>query len=209
VIVPVDQAQILVDLPDGATEVLVYTHDAEMAEELALDLSRSVGPLVPGGAEVLAWSEQGQFMRMILMAKPIFGIVLLLLMLMAGLIIVNTMLMTVMERTAEFGMEAALGMRKGDIVKMIVWEGLAIGLVGAILGGLLGSGVGLILESTGIDVSSAMGDIEIPFQGVIYPDWKLHYVLLSGMLGLMTSGLAALYPAWRAVRLAPAEALRE
>jgi len=198
VIVPVDQAQVLADLPDGATEVLVYTHDAELAEELARELSVSVGPLVPGGAEVLAWIDQGQFMRMIHMVKPVFGVLLLLL-----------MLMTVMERTGEFGMEAALGMRRGDIVKMIVGEGLAIGLVGAVLGGVLGTGVALLLESTGIDISSAVGEIEIPFQGVIYPDWKLHYVLLSGMLGLMTSGLAALYPAWRAVRMTPAEALRE
>ena len=209
VIVPVDQAQILADLPDGATEVLVYTHDAELAEELARELSVSVGPLVPGGAEVLAWIDQGQFMRMIHMVKPAFGVLLLLLMLMAGLIIVNTMLMTVMERTSEFGMEVALGMRRADIVKMIVWEGVAIGLVGAVVGGLLGTGVALLLESTGIDISSAVGEIEIPFQGVIYPDWKLHYVLLSGMLGIMTSGLAALYPAWRAVRMSPAEALRE
>ena len=209
IIVPLDQAQFLTDLPDGATEVLVYTDDVDAAEELASELAVSVDPLVPGGVEALAWLDQGQFMRMIMMAKPIFAIVLLLLMLMAGLIIINTMLMTVMERTSEFGMEAALGMRRSDIVKMIVWEGVAIGLVGAVLGGLLGTGVALLVESTGIDLSSAMGDIEIPFQGVIYPDWKPQYTLLSAVLGLMTSGLAALYPAWRAARMTPAEALRE
>ena len=209
IIVPLDQAQILTDLPDGATEVLVYATDVDGAEALASELTLAVGPLVPGGVEALAWSQQGQFIRMIMMAKPIFGLVLLLLMLMAGMIIINTMLMPVMERTNEFGMEAALGMRRSDIVKMIVWEGLAIGLVGAILGGLLGTGVGLILESTGIDISSAMGEIEIPFQGIVYPDWKLHYVLISGLLGLGTSGLAALYPAWRAARMTPAEALRK
>ena len=44
---------------------------------------------------------------------------------------------------------------------------------------------------------------------IVYPDWKLRYTLLSGLLGLLTSGLAALYPAWRAVRMTPAEALRE
>jgi ABC-type lipoprotein release transport system permease subunit len=209
IIVPLDQAQFLTDLPDGATEVLVYTESADLAEDLASALEISLEGKVPGGAEVLAWIDQGPLMRMFQMVRPVFAVVLLLLMLMAGLIIINTMLMTVMERTNEFGMEAALGMRRSDIVKMIVWEGLAIGLVGAVLGGLLGTGVSVLLETTGIDFSSAVGDIEIPFQGVVYPDWKLRYTLVSGLVGLLTSGLAALYPAWRAARMTPAEALRE
>jgi putative ABC transport system permease protein len=209
IIVPLDQAQLLVDLPDGATEVLVFAEHSEAAQELATALESAVGPLVPGGAEILSWMDQGPIMRLFQMARPVFGVVLFLLMLMAGLIIINTMLMTVMERTSEFGMEAAMGMRWGDMVKMIVWEGLAIGLIGAVVGGVLGSGVSLLLESTGFDFSSAMGNIEIPFQGMVYPDWKVHFPITSGLAGIVTSGLAALYPAWRAARMAPAEALRQ
>jgi ABC-type lipoprotein release transport system permease subunit len=92
---------------------------------------------------------------------------------------------------------------------MILWEGLAIGLIGAVVGGLLGSGVSLLVESTGFDFSSALGDIEIPFQGTVYPDWKVHFPLTSGLAGIATSGLAALYPAWRAARMTPAEALKQ
>jgi ABC-type lipoprotein release transport system permease subunit len=137
------------------------------------------------------------------------GIVLGLLFVMASLIIVNTMLMTVMERTREFGMQAALGMRPGDIVALIVTEGLAIGLIGTVFGAILGTAVAVWLETTGIDIGAAAGAVAgLPFRQVLYPDWKPMFTVYGAAVGLVTAGVATLYPAWRASRLAPAEALR-
>jgi putative ABC transport system permease protein len=206
-ILPLDQAQILADLPDAATEVLVFADDPEEADPLATNLRSQLAAL--GDLEVLSWKDQGPLIRLLEMMRPIMGIVMGLLFIMASLIIVNTMLMTVMERTREFGMQAALGMRPSDIVRLIVAEGLAIGVIGTVVGGALGTGLAVWLETTGINIGAAAGAVAgLPFQQVLYPDWKLLFTVYGAVVGLVTAGVATLYPAFRAIRLTPAEALR-
>jgi ABC-type lipoprotein release transport system permease subunit len=187
--------------------VLVFANDPEQADPIAGRLQSELAAL--GDLEALSWKDQGPLIRLIEMTLPIMGIIMGLLFLMASLIIVNTMLMTVMERTREFGMQAALGMRPGDIVRLILAEGLAIGVIGTVVGGALGTGVAIWLETTGIDIGAAAGAVAgLPFQQVLYPDWKLLFTVYGAVVGMVTAALATLYPAWRAIRLTPAEALR-
>ncbi len=203
-----DQAQQFADLSDAATEIVVFARNPGDAKALSERLAGRLEELGGGELEVLSWLDQGPLIQTLDMVRPIFGVVLLLLLLMAGLIIINTMLMTVMERTQEFGMMAAMGMRRSDIVALILSEGLAIGLVGALAGGALGTAVSLLIEQVGINVGDAFSSADFPIQGVVFPDWKLSFTLVSGMCGAFTAALAALYPAWRAARMTPAEALR-
>ena len=208
-VVPLDQAQILADLPDAATEILVFAHDGELAVALALELEAELDSLVTGDIEVLSWLDQGPLMRTMQMMRPMLGVVMGLMLLMAGLIIINTMLMTVMERTQELGMQAALGMRRSDIVFLIVTEGLVIGLIGGVIGAVLGSGFGIWLEHSGIDFTAAARGIDMPFQGMVYPDWRPSFAIIGLFCGVVAAGVAALYPALRAIKMAPAEALRQ
>lgn len=207
-ILALDQAQYMTFLDDAATEILVFARDVEHADQLAQVLEEELGPLVEGGIEAHFWRDQGPLIRLMESAQGIWGFILLLLMLMAGLIIVNTMLMSVMERTAEFGMLGALGMRRRDIMALILGEGAIIGLVGAVVGVAIGGGIALVLEQTGMDFTAAMGDFEFPMQGIVYPDLTLDHPLIGLATGVVTAVLAAIYPAWRAVRLQIAEALR-
>jgi len=192
----------------ATTEILVFAEDPETADSLAVELSSVLDGQVPGGLEVLSWKDQSPFIRMMDQMVPMMAIVFFILLLMASLIIINTMLMTVMERMREFGMLAALGMRQGVIVKLILFEGLVIGLIGAAIGGVLGTGIAVWVEQVGIDVSAAARGIDIPFQGRIYPDWKLLFTVISAVLGMITAVLATLYPAKRAISQTPAEAIR-
>lgn len=207
-VVPLDQAQLATDLYDAATEVLVFATDASLAERLARSLDQELNQSGERNLEVLTWLDQSSLMQMLSTVRPLLGVVFGLLLIMAGLIIVNTMLMTVMERTQEFGMEAALGMRRSNIVALILSEGMVIGLLGGLAGAAVGTVVAVWLQSVGIDVAAAMRSIELPFQGTIYPDWRPLYTVSSALVGIVTAGLAAIYPAWRAVRMTPAEALR-
>jgi putative ABC transport system permease protein len=207
-IVSIDQAQLMADLPDGATEILVFARESDRAGALAVALSDELNPLVPGGLEVLPWDAMGSLIRMLETARPMFNVIFAIMLLMASLIIVNTMLMTVMERTQEFGMESALGMRRSDIVAMVLAEGLVIGLLGGIAGGLLGTGLSVWVESTGLNFTQAVRGIEMPFQGMVYPDWKAIYTFSAIVVGMIAAVAATIYPALRAVRLSPAEALR-
>ena len=205
---PIDQVQLMADLDDAATEIVVFARDPETSDLLAGALREELGPLVIGELEVLSWHDQGPIMRMVESASSIWGVMFLILLGMACLITVNTMLMTVLERTREFGMLSALGMRRSDIVRLILSEGLAIGILGALVGVAIGSGLSIWVEYTGINLTAAMSDIEWPIMGIVYPDWQVSYALLGGLLGMAAAELATLYPAWRAVRLTPAEALR-
>ena len=205
---PLDQVQLLTDLPDATIEILVFARDPGRADALAQTLHETLNPRVAGGIEAVSWTDQGTLVSMIETFRPIFGVVLFILLLMASLIIINTMLMTVMERTQELGMLAALGMRRSDVVILILAEGLVIGLMGALVGGALGTGVALWVEHVGIDVTAAMRGVEFPLQGILYPNWKASYTLTSAVVGMITAVLATLYPAWRAVRKTPAEAIR-
>ncbi|KPJ94516.1 MAG: hypothetical protein AMS18_03555 [Gemmatimonas sp. SG8_17] len=207
-VVPLDQAQELTDLPNAATEILVFANDVAIAKQLAQALDRELNPPSQSNLEILSWLDQSSLIRMLNTVRPLLGVVFGLLLVMAGLIIVNTMLMTVMERTQEFGMQAALGMRRSDIFALILSEGMVIGLLGGLAGAALGTAVAVWLESVVIDVAAAMRSMELPFQGTIYPDWRLVYTVSSAVIGVFTAGVAAIYPAWRAVRMTPAEALR-
>ena len=207
-VVPLDQAQLATDLYDAATEILVFATDASLAERLARSLDQELNQSGERDLEVLTWLDQSSLMQMLSTVRPLLGVVFGLLLIMAGLIIVNTMLMTVMERTQEFGMEAALGMRRSNIVALILSEGMVIGLLGGLTGAAVGTVVAVWLQSAGIDVAAAMRSMELPFQGTIYPDWRPLYTVSSAFVGIVTAGLAAIYPAWRAVRMTPAEALR-
>ncbi len=206
---PLDQVQLMTELIDATTEILVFADDPALADSLVPALQQAVYPIAGEEVETLSWKAQGPLLLLLEKNRPISNAILFILMLMAGLVIVNTMLMTVMERTRELGMMAAMGMRDADIVRLIVTEGAMIGLIGASVGAVIASAITLWFEKHGIDMTAAMGDIELPFQGIAYPDWTIGYALTSVVLGILAAGLAALYPAWRATRKRPAEALRK
>ena len=207
-IVPLDQAQAALDLGEGATEVVVFAADPEEAEALLTLVKGAVPERVPEGAEVRAWWEQSQLMRLLASTDAMMAIVWGLLLLMAALVVVNTMLMAVMERTRELGTQAALGMRRGDLVRLVVAEGAVIGALGGAAGVVIGSGITLYLGLTGIDFSAYSRAMALPFSPVVYPAWAWADALGSVALGTLAAGLAALVPARRAARLQPAEALR-
>ncbi len=204
-----DQVQYMTDMEDGTIEILVFIEDVELAGAAATSLQEELDPLVIGGVEAVSWENQSELMQILPMADSIYGAIMFIFLLMAGLIIVNTMIMTVMERTQEFGMLSAMGMRNRSIVMLIINEGLIIGLIGAVIGGLVGSGFGIWLEKTGLNMSKAMEGMDWPMSSVFYPDWKLSYLLIGITAGVLTAGIATLLPARRAIRMKPAEALRE
>lgn len=140
--------------------------------------------------------------------KFIFLIILLI----VAIGVINTLLMSVMERMREFGVILALGSRPIALRGMILLEALTLGLLAAILGTLLGSLATWYLVAVGIDLAAFVPDT-LEFGGVIFdpvmraswdPAWMLRIVLY--VIGLTL--LAALYPAVKAGRITPVEGMR-
>lgn len=124
---------------------------------------------------------------------------------------VNTMLMSVMERTREFGMVRAVGVSKGAIRRMILAEGLVLGLIGSVIGTAAALLLDLRTSTAGLDLSAMYKDMDlggIAFDYVIRTawDWRLALLLCAGMTVL--SVVASLYPARWALKIRPADAMR-
>jgi ABC-type lipoprotein release transport system permease subunit len=133
--------------------------------------------------------------------------------LMAGIGILNLMLMAVFERTREMGVLAAMGMKGRQIMLLFVLEGAFIGLVGAVFGCIAAWLLVMAIGRTGIDFSSLVegiedaGEIYALMGNRLYPHISGPAIVLYGLAAVFVGGLAALFPAWQASRKEPAEAL--
>lgn len=208
ILLPIDQAQVMTEMGDGATEIVAFAKAEDQTDLIAATLRDDLSGLVPEGLDIVPWTEQGGLIGTMQSMGAVWKVMMGILLLMAAMVIINTMQMSVFERTRELGMLAAMGMRRGEVMGLILTEGLLLGVVGSLVGGALGTGAALWLQKVGIDVTSAMSSADIPMQGIIYPQWDLSQLLLAVALGVATAVLASLYPARRAVRMQPADALR-
>ncbi len=124
--------------------------------------------------------------------------------------IINTMLMAVLERTREIGMLMAVGMSKMRLFGMVVLETVLLTLVGCPIGFGVAWAVNAWLSKTGIDLSSIAGNLmkDFGYGAVIYPDLPGDKVWQILQIVFVTALLASVFPAWKALKMRPAEAIR-
>lgn len=110
--------------------------------------------------------------------------------------VMNTMLMTVFERTQEICVLLALGWRRSRIVRMVLWESALLGLLGGIIGVLFGAVTVNILGRTPA------------VRGLLEPDVNPGLLATSVAIAIAVGIVSGLYPAWRSSRLTPSRALQ-
>jgi len=203
VYMPLPKAQALTHAGDRISAVILLTEEAEMAVPVAAALrgpGRNVVTWEDINALILGAIEQGMAFYYL-----IYGIVILI----VAVLIANTLLMSVFERTRELGILAALGMKGRQLTIMILLEAGTLALLGVIGGLFLGILVVWYMSINGIYIGD---DIASMVQGFAYPS-EFYAKIAPGdflVLSLMMLGivlLAALYPARFAARMEPAEAL--
>lgn len=116
--------------------------------------------------------------------------------LVGGLGMMNAQLMSVLERTREIGVLRAVGWRRGRVLRLILGESLLL----ALIGGGLGLGLSIIMIAL-LSRSAALGGF---LSGTVEPSGFVQAIVIAATLGLVGGG----YPAWRAARLTPLEAMR-
>lgn len=123
--------------------------------------------------------------------------------------IINTMYMAVMERTRELGMLMSVGMNKTKVFVMIMLETLFLSIIGAPIGMLAGWGIVSYFGQAGIPISSfAEASGAMGISSVAYPTLPSAYYGLIAIMVMITALIAAIFPARRALKLNPAEAVR-
>ncbi|MEW5919069.1 MAG: FtsX-like permease family protein, partial [Gemmatimonadota bacterium] len=201
-------AQTLLALGSRVSTINIrLTSRAHIDETTAL-LRREIR--VPG-IELAAWPELlPQIDEMVRVIRVMRAIVLTIVFAVASLAVMNTIFMSVAERTREFGVMMALGTSPRAVVRLIVYETLAL----MALASVVGYGVGVLLVKyfgeRGLDLSRFFeGYAAIPgLTGITYPQLIVANIVLPGVLLFLATVLASLYPAARTAALEPARAIR-
>jgi putative ABC transport system permease protein len=200
------ESQMLFDLRDQATEVAVHLESVGQ-EQPVVDSLQAALP----GYEVDAWDtldpSTKQTMEMEDQVMGIFGLIILLI---AGVGILNLMLMAVFERTREIGILAAMGLKRREIVVLFLLEGILIGLLGALVGCALGGLVSTYYGKVGLEWAGSAteySELAALLGGRIYFNIGLDVLLNRALTVAIIAALASLYPAWQASKREPAEAL--
>ena len=152
--------------------------------------------LEPQAAAMFVFADAAIFIWfLIMMGALIFGLV-------------NTLITAVMERVRELGMLRAIGMRPGAVIVQVVLESTFMMALGVTIG--IGIGAGLVfLAGEGIDLTQWAQGMEMAgMRSVLVPKLMIPDLILVAGLSMVFGVLASLYPAWRAVKITPLEALR-
>ncbi len=208
VFVTLTAAQRMLGLGDKVSSINLRLADRGRSEELA----RRLGPVVAdAGLVAQPWPVLlPQVADMLGLVGSIRTVVVAVFFLVVALAVMNTVFMAVAERTREFGVMMALGTPPAAIVRLVVYETVALMLLASVLGYLAGVGLVGYLGQAGLDLSGFYKDYSaIPgLTGIVYPrvDWRS---IVGPGVGLFVGSLVvSLYPAARVARLDPAQAIR-
>jgi len=201
-----DDLAVILGTGAGLHEIAVALKDGQKTDAVALRLKREYPALL-----VQTWTELSPQMSLLsgIMDQMMYIIIgIILLALMFG--IINTMLMAVLERQREFGMLMAIGMNKPRVFIMIVLESVVLTCAG-IPAGILFTVITVgSLAKHGIDLSAFSQALsQYGFSNFIYPVLKQSMFVPVSLMTALTAVLSAIYPAVKALRFKPAEAIHK
>jgi ABC-type lipoprotein release transport system permease subunit len=212
VLMPLTSLQELLRLPAGRIhEVGIKLRDITTAQTMAAALGVQLGKTL--SVRVRPWQELApELADYVQFNRRVTYILFFIFFLSAAMGIVNTMLMSIIERTRELGVLMALGMRPAEVVALIVMEAASLAGASLVLGAMLGAPILWYLQVHGLNLCGNRGAISLA--GIVVgplwygrPDFAAYTQAALGLT--LTALLAALYPALRAARFRPAEALRK
>lgn len=213
-----DNGLVLVQLPWLQQVMVLPGQVHELAIRIrepmqAAALGQQLRPQLPAGFELLDWGVLLPEMREVIASYDISRLIMVFILYFAtALGILNTFFMSVLERTREFGILMALGMRPWQIRTLILTETAAMGVISLVFGLGLGLGLTLYMQQVGIDLSSWITPVTYA-GGTILPrlsaELQWTNLLLPAGLLLLVCLLAGFLPADRAARLRPVAAIRE
>ncbi|MEJ8317146.1 lipoprotein-releasing ABC transporter permease subunit [Pseudomonas oryzihabitans] len=195
--------------PGQVESIRLALDDLFQAPRISRDVAKALGD----GYQPRDWTiSQGSLFQAMQMEKTMIGLLLLLIVAVAAFNIIATLIMVVADKKADIAILRTLGATPGQIMAVFMVQGTVIGLVGTLIGGVLGVIAALNVSSWIAALERLVGHKlfggDMYFISNLPSRLELEDVVLIAVAALSMSFLATLYPAWRASRTSPAEALR-
>jgi lipoprotein-releasing system permease protein len=194
---------------EGPTGVRVKIRDLHQAREVAMDLVSQLDQ----GLLVRDWTRQNRtWFAAVQLEKRMMFIILTLIVAVAAFNLVSTLVMTVTDKRADIAILRTLGASPGSIMGVFMVQGAMVGVIGTGLGLLLGLGIAFNIDSIVPALESLLGASFLPKDIYLISrmpsDPQQSDIMPIGVISLVLSFVATIYPSWRASRVNPAEALR-
>ena len=199
----------LMRLGDAVTGVRLKLDDIWLAPQVSRALALSLG----GYYRIGDWTqEHSNFFRALQTEKRMMSIILFLIVAVAAFNIVSALVMVVTDKQSDIAILRTLGASPGSIMGVFIVQGIAIGLLGSLFGAALGVFMALNVEQVVAAIETMFHfrflDPSVYYISRVPSDLHWSDVSLISISAFLMSLLATLYPAWRASRVNPAEALR-
>ncbi|WP_425915295.1 lipoprotein-releasing ABC transporter permease subunit [Acinetobacter sp. TSRC1-2] len=205
--IALNDASTLLRLPDGAQGVRLKLDDIFLAPEVADDIVKDL----PSNFYASNWTfTHGNLFSAIQMEKAMVSLLLFLIVLVAAFNIVSSLVMVVTDKKSDIAILRTLGASPSTITRIFMVQGTIIGVIGTVSGAILG----IIFASS---ISNVIGWLNTTFGLNLFDAYFINYlpsylrwqdVVVIVCLSLLLSFLATIYPAFRAAKTQPAEALR-
>ncbi len=208
-LVNIRDAAKLLQLGDGVTGIRLKLDDLYLAPQVSRELANQF----PGIYRVNDWTnEHRNFFSALQTEKRMMGLILFLIVAVAAFNIVSTLVMVVTDKQSDIAILRTLGASPASVMGIFIIQGATIGLVGTLLGIAGGIALSLNLEQIVQWVERQLGisflDPNIYYISSLPSDLQWDDVLMISVSAFLITLLATLYPAWKASRTQPAEALR-
>ncbi len=208
ILIRIETAQRLLSIDGKISKFAIKAKEGVDVDGLVRDLRRKI---TDPETRILTWQELIPMMAQLIQFQNgmLFVVVMIVLTVVAAGIL-NTLMMSIIERIREFGLMMALGTTPGQVIFLVVSESFILTMVGAVIGFAIGIGASLYFGHQGIDLTSFVSTFSNFLIGShVYPKIDWAYMVLFVVVVFISNLLVSFYPAWRASKLEPVEAMRQ
>lgn len=188
VVVPLNEAQSLFNLGDQVSMLQVKVENIDQVDEIRTQIESQYPQLL-----ALIGSEVADQQADLQLIQGISSLIALIAIFVGSIVVMNTMIMSVMERTREIGILRAIGWKRRKILLLILKESFTISIIGGI--------IGIVLGIVMVNVLNDLAKLSLTLPATL--DLIVGVFLITIILGI----LGGFYPAWRASKMSPMEAL--
>jgi putative ABC transport system permease protein len=205
IIVDFERLQRLLSLDGGTQQLILFADD----ERQSAAVTKTVAHLMGDGNVVRDWRDNF-WVAVMHMARPMYAIIYVIFLVVACLLIINTVVMIIHERIKEIGMMGSLGMSRREIVTVFFFESLFMSAIGALLGVILGGLVTGILQFFPLRWTALTGNTfaEFPAGNTITLNFSFLSLLRAWIMGVIVASIFTLIPSLKSAFVEPVEALR-